>query len=121
MSSIELARFRVYAWLIDLLLIVGLWMVADGLGWLVSAIYWILRDGFFEGQSLGKRILGLKVVVQPQERPCTFRDSCVRNLLWIVPVINVVTALTGLNYLMHDSQGRHWGDRLANTLVVKAS
>jgi hypothetical protein len=47
-------------------------------------------------------------------------DSAVRNVLWVIPVVNVVLGFTGLHDLVHDPRGRHWGDRLANTQVVKA-
>jgi len=91
------------------------------LGWVVSALYVLLRDGLFEGQSVGKRIMGLTVVAHHARQPCTFLDSAVRNSLWLLPIVNVVMGLTGLHDLVHDPRGRHWGDRLANTQVVHAS
>ena len=51
---------------------------------------------------------------------CTFRYSAIRNLLWVIPLVNVVMGVTGLYYLSKDRAGRHWGDRLADTRVVKA-
>jgi uncharacterized RDD family membrane protein YckC len=83
-------------------------------------VYWLLRDGFFTGQSIGKRLMGLKVVVGQAKKPCTFLNSIARNVLWVLPPVNVLLAATGLYYLSNDRAGRHWGDRLADTRVVPA-
>ena len=120
MGTEELARQRIAAWTIDLLIVLGLLLLVPGIRWLISAAYILLRDGLFEGQSVGKRILGLKVVAHQERARCTYLDSAVRNALWVLPVVNLVMGLTGLQALLHDPQGRHWGDRLANTQVVKA-
>ena len=120
MTSEDLARTRVVAWIIDLLILLGLCILFQGLRWVAGAAYILLRDGCFEGQSPGKRIMGLKVVAHRDQLRCTFLDSAVRNVLWVIPVVNVVLGFTGLHDLVHDPRGRHWGDRLANTQVVQA-
>ena len=122
MSTSELARQRVLAWIIDSLVVIGAALLVGGLGWLVFVVYWLLRDGLFDGQSIGKRVLGLRVVAGAAARDrCTFKASAIRNVLWVIPIVNVVMALTGLHYMMHDQRGRHWGDRLAETQVVAAA
>ncbi len=137
-TSIRTARF--WADVIDLCMVIGLGALFHIIGWLVSGAYWLCRDGFFEGQSIGKRLMGLKVVIQPDAARsaargtslparmvparsagrCTWKTSFLRNFLWAIPIVNVLAALTGLYYWCSDPQGRHWGDRLANTEVVKA-
>ena len=116
----QMLQRRLIAWLLDGLMVVGLGMWFGGLGWLASVGYWLLRDGLFEGQSIGKRLMGLKVIVQPTQARCTFKESAIRNVLWIVPVINVLMALSGLFALLKHPPERHWGDRLAETQVVPA-
>jgi len=113
---------RLIAWGVDLLIGLGLGALFNGLGWLASAAYWLLRDGFFEGQSIGKRLMGLKVLVKQAGTRCTFRESILRNLLWVIPVINVVMAVSCvyLLYLAKPPRDRHWGDRLADTVVVSS-
>ncbi len=120
MDSTELGRQCVLAWLIDGLVMVGVCVLLGRLGWVVSVLYILLRDGLFDGQSVGKRIIGLKVVAHEVQRPCTAPDSFVRNVLWMLPIVNVVMGVTGLHYLLHDPHGRHWGDRLADTRVIRA-
>jgi uncharacterized RDD family membrane protein YckC len=119
MAKADLAQLRIYAWLIDLLLALGLGaMFATPLGWAASTLYWLLRDGLFEGQSIGKRLMKLKVVMGKDRRRCTIAASFIRNLLWAVPFVNLVMAATGVYYLSKDRSGQHWGDRLADTRVV---
>ncbi len=119
MDHTELARQRVLAWLIDLAIVFGLLLLLlRGLGWWVGGAYVLFRDGFFEGQSLGKRILGLRVVVHQDQMRCTFFESVLRNLLWLLPGVNIIVGFTGLHALAHDPRGRHWGDRLANSQVI---
>lgn len=76
---------------------------------LVLAI--VLRDGY-HGRSLGKRLLGLRLVT-PTGRPCGYWRSILRNLPLIVPVwnaIDVILVLVGR---------RRTGDRMARTLVLE--
>ena len=118
--SPSLAQQRVSAWLIDVLLGLGLALLLRGFGWLAMAAYWLVRDGLFEGQSVGKRLMGLKVVVGRAQARCTLADSIVRNLLWVIPLVNLAMAFFGLHTLAKDPGGQHWGDRLADTRVIRA-
>ena len=116
----EALQERLIAWAIDGVLVMGLLNLFGPMRWLAGAAYVLLRDGLFDGQSVGKRIMRLRVVVQPGQRRATFRASIVRNILWVIPLIDVVMAITGIYYLVKDPRGRHWGDRLADTEVVPA-
>jgi uncharacterized RDD family membrane protein YckC len=120
MAKGDLLQPRIYGWLIDMLIFIGLGALFGALGWVASTGYWLLRDGLFEGQSIGKRLMGLKVVMGKDRARCTFAMSALRPVLWIIPLVNLVMGFTGLHYLTSDPQGRHWGDRLADTTVVKA-
>ena len=116
-ASIRTSRF--WADVIDLCMVIGLGVLFSWLGWLASAAYWLCRDGLFEGQSVGKRLMGLKVVVQPEASRCTWRASFLRNVLWVIPLVNFLMISTAVYYWFSDPQGRHWGDRLANTVVIR--
>jgi uncharacterized RDD family membrane protein YckC len=120
MATSQLAQQRIAAWLIDLVLVFGIGSLLSEIGWVASAAYWLLRDGLFEGQSIGKRVMELSVTTGPDRAPCTYPASAIRNILWLVPFINLIMGLTGLYYISRDRAGRHWGDRLADTRVVKA-
>ncbi|MDR7308751.1 RDD family protein [Rhodoferax saidenbachensis] len=61
--------------------------LADGwifLGWVV---YILLCDGLPGGQSLGKRFTHTSVVQAKSELPCTYWQSCVRNITMVLGVL----------------------------------
>lgn len=120
MAHPSLATPRIWAWLIDLVICAGVGTLVGPLGWIMSPAYWLIRDGLFQGQSIGKRLIGLKVVTGARRARCTVRVSVIRNLLWVIPFVDILMGVTGLYHLFHDADGRHWGDRLADTRVVRA-
>jgi hypothetical protein len=87
---------------------------------LLAAIYLVLRDALFvNGQSIGKFLVGLLVIDLDNGRPCGRMQSARRNVIFIVPGLNVVAvALEGVA-MFRDPQGQRLGDRLANTQVVE--
>lgn len=116
----SVSQQRVYAWLIDFLIVLGLVILFKRwLGGFVATAYWLLRDGLFEGQSIGKRLMGVQVVMAQGGAPCTLSVSFLRNLLWIIPLVNILVGLNGLMHLARKPPGRPWGDRLAETRVVR--
>lgn len=122
---------RFLAYFIDVFLcgVIGLVPV---LGGIAATVYMLVRDGLFNGQSVGKKIAGLKVEKQ-DGTPATFADSVKRNMILAVPdvvliipvagfvlylvVMSVVTVVESAFVLLND---RRLGDRLAGTQVVKA-
>ena len=118
MSRDEFRQARWGAWLLDLAIALGIAKLLMPLGWIAAGAYWLLRDGLFEGQSIGKRLMGLRVV-GPRNARCTYRLSAIRNVLWLLPIVDLFIAATALMALAREPDGRHWGDRLADTHVVR--
>jgi hypothetical protein len=121
MARPNVTQQRLTAWLIDLVITVGLGLFFGGVGWIAGTGYWLLRDGFFDGQSIGKRLLALNVVMGPDRARCTSPASAIRNVLWVIPLINLVMGFTGRSDLSRDRAGRHWGDRLADPRVLRTA
>jgi uncharacterized RDD family membrane protein YckC len=83
------------------------WLVAI----LIVMVAMLFRDGW-RGRSLGKQILGLRLVT-PSEKPCGYLRSLIRNFGLIVPgwnLIEVVLVISGK---------RRIGDRIAKTTVTE--
>lgn len=84
----ELNRF--IAKTIDILIVFALSRVLPPVGFWAGLTYLLIADGFFDGRSLGKRLVGLKTVLASNSLPqqegfigkkgvCSFKESMIRN------------------------------------------
>jgi uncharacterized RDD family membrane protein YckC len=70
---------RGLARLIDVIIAAGLYTVAGSAGATIALLFLLFSDGLLQGQSAGKRIMGVKVVYLPTRTDSRFRDSVLRN------------------------------------------
>ena len=80
-------------------------------------IYWTLLEVLWNGQTLGKRLLRIRVV-RSDGSPVTVFASAVRNLLRIVDFLPVCYPV-GLITMLVDKRHRRLGDLLAGTVLVR--
>jgi uncharacterized RDD family membrane protein YckC len=95
------------AWIGGSMRVQIVWFVALG----ILAVYILLRDGY-GGRSIGKHMLGLRLITA-SGRPCGWGRSIVRNLVLLIPVWNVLEALLIL------AGRKRTGDRIAGTTVTE--
>ncbi len=126
---------RVAAKLVDLFIVVSLGAVLPRVvGPLLGFGYSMLGDGV-GGQSIGKRIFGLRVVHQKLGTPASFRDSMIRNtpvgvatFFAIIPIWGwIILFFIGLPLMLIEvyliarvARGHRLGDVMADTEVVTA-
>jgi uncharacterized RDD family membrane protein YckC len=125
---------RAQAWMVDMLLRMGVFILAmiplslfgmggNGLAMLLLfALTWaysVVCEVWLGGQTLGKRALGLRVV-NADGTPVTWLPSVVRNLLRVVDVLPGVYGV-GLVSTLIDPYARRLGDIVAGTMVIHAS
>jgi uncharacterized RDD family membrane protein YckC len=122
---------RFVARIIDLLLAVALAQVVAPVGFFAGMTYVLIADGVAQGRSLGKGLIGLRVV-SADGQPAGLRESILRNLsmavgylMFAVPWIGwllagAVMVFEGL-LVMGNERGRRLGDDLANTQVINAA
>lgn len=125
---------RFLAKFIDGLIASALALVLDPVGTLMGATYILFADGLTGGQSLGKRLTGLRVVKVDDGEVITFKDSMVRNvhltviyLFSLIPVfgwvmiitLGLVVILFEVYYCVVDVNGYRVGDLAAGTVVVE--
>ena len=79
--------------------------------------YYIWFEIIWNGQSPGKRWLGLRVI-RTDGMPITLVESVVRNLVRVVDFLPLYYGL-GVVVMMINAQSRRLGDLAAGTLVVK--
>ncbi len=118
----------------DFLVAFALATSAPWLGPLLAAVYLLVADGFMHGQSVGKRIFGIRAMVIPRRVPVTYRESILRNapfalvaLFYVVPVLWLVLFVAGVPIVLFeaymvwtDRLGIRIGDIFADTQVVDA-
>lgn len=120
---------RFLAALIDGALCIVLYIIPI-LGWVIGTVYILLRDGLFGGESLGKKILGLKTINLEKNQNANLIDSILRNLtlavayiLMLIPVIGWIAApiiiIIEALFAFSDEKGLRFGDRLADTQVIE--
>ncbi|MHB1057755.1 MAG: RDD family protein [Rhodanobacter sp.] len=125
---------RAQAWMVDALLRLMALFVAmiplslfgkggSGLAMLLMfALLWaysVVCEVWLDGQTLGKRALGLRVV-NADGTPVTWLPSVVRNLLRAVDALPGVYGV-GLASTLIDPHARRLGDIVAGTMVVHAN
>lgn len=115
---------------IDFIIIAALLEAIPKIGYFAGLAYLLIGDGLFEGKSIGKRLLGLKVVFYKSGEACTFKASIIRNfifaigyLLMMIPLIGfifpvIVLFLEGMLIIGSD-RGLRFGDELVKTQVVE--
>src|SRR5512133_1512071 len=66
----------------------------------VAALYLLVADGFMNGQSIGKRIFGIRTIVLPPQGdtrgvPAGFRESVLRNAAFALVALFYGVSLVG--------------------------
>jgi uncharacterized RDD family membrane protein YckC len=126
-TLLRIAAFLVDALSISLLLVLPAALLSYTLAWIggeikaiqivwyvaltIVIIAMLFRDGW-RGRSLGKQILGLRLIT-PNERPCGYFRSLARNIGLVVPgwnLVEVVLVVAGK---------RRLGDKIAKTTVTE--
>jgi hypothetical protein len=121
---------RTVAKLLDFIVIAVAVQTVPQAGYFAGLLYLLISDGLFDGRSIGKKIIRLKVISLPGEVPGTFRDSMVRNITFAVPLLLykipllgwlLAAAVLALEFLLMlgNEEGMRLGDDLARTKVIE--
>ncbi len=86
---------RLLAKAIDFFLSLLIALFLYPLGIVISIGYLCVSDYIQEGQSVGKRFIGFKVISLKDGTPCSLKQSIVRNLPFTVPLLFFVIPIWG--------------------------
>lgn len=116
--------------IVMVLLSIPFFIVVEGTGWgsvtfsillivLFSTpiLYWVLMEYFMKGQTLGKRTVGLRVVMDDGRTP-TFFAVFLRNLLRLIDNVPFFYFL-GMVVILFNKKEKRIGDLAAGTIVVR--
>lgn len=120
---------RVIARFIDILVTLLLARLPDYVGFLAGITYIGVADGLMGGRSIGKRVIGLRVLYSKDGRSADYRASILRNspmgllfMLFYIPFVGWVISCLGLCFelllIIGSPEGRRLGDEIAATVVV---
>jgi uncharacterized RDD family membrane protein YckC len=124
---------RLLAKSIDLFICFILCFVPYPFGLALAIGYLAVSDSLFDGQSIGKKVIGFKVVSLEDGRPCGMRQSLVRNLPILLPMgfalvpfwgwilcvmLSVPLVFLELYFLFKLDSAHRLGDVMADTTVI---
>ena len=107
-----------------IMLMLPIRIVSEGLiGDLAVLLIFIGYFGYFTllegngGQTLGKKILGIKVVKE-DGTPCDFRSALIRNILRCIDVLPIYYIIALIS-MAQSVKTQRLGDRAAKTIVIR--
>jgi len=120
---------RIIAKILDFIIIVAVTEVVPKAGFFAGLAYLLIGDGLFDGRSLGKKLIGLRVISADTNKPCSFKDSILRNstfaigyLLYKIPwfgwIFIVIVSVFEFIILLGSKERMRLGDEIAKTKVV---
>jgi len=115
---------RCGAYLIDVLIAIGLTFITSKLGSISNVIgmaYILTKDAlpFLDGQSIGKKALGLKAVTQNGESPSgNWNPGLIRNAVLLIPFFPLVELIVLLTKKDSPEGLLRLGDQWAKTKVL---
>lgn len=80
----------------------------------IYALYILFNDAMPNGQSVGKKILSIKVINKTTGKNCGLPESFLRNITTVIPFLAVIDA-----FMIFSLKKQRMGDKIANTLVIK--
>jgi uncharacterized RDD family membrane protein YckC len=85
---------------------------------LFGLAYFVLLETVWNGQTLGKKLIGIQVV-REDGRPIDFSTAIIRNILRVVD--GLIFYLVGAILIWRSPIKQRLGDRIAHTVVIKTS
>jgi uncharacterized RDD family membrane protein YckC len=121
---------RVIAKLIDLIVVLIFLKLFSDAGIYIGIFYFLISDGIFNGKSIGKKFLRLKVISTERNTSGDFRDSILRNLFiglslffLMIPFVGWIITLIifGIEFILMvgSPEGKRLGDLISKTLVIE--
>jgi uncharacterized RDD family membrane protein YckC len=82
---------------------------------LLPIAYWIAFEGSPSGQTVGKRIIGIRIVDFDTGGPIGYGRAAIR---YVARAVSLAVVLLGCLWMLWDRQSQTWHDKLVNSVVV---
>jgi uncharacterized RDD family membrane protein YckC len=90
----------------------------SSLGLLVSIGYYTYFEGGSTGQTIGKRVLGIRVIDFGGGGSIGYGRGFIR---WIGKIVSAIPLFLGYFWMLWDKESQCWQDKFANSVVVPVS
>ena len=121
---------RIIAKTIDFIIIWALLQIIPKAGYFAGLVYLLIGDSLLEGRSVGKKLMGIRVVSFETAEICTIKLSVIRNfplavsyILMKIPLIGFIFPLAVVFFegmlIIGNEKGRRLGDEIAKTQVIE--
>lgn len=121
---------RSVAKILDFIIIAAAIEILPRAGFLAGLTYLLVGDGLFGGRSLGKKLIGLRVISSETYKPCSFKESILRNstlavgylfykVIWIGWIFILLAIIFEFIILIGSKDGMRIGDEIAKTIVIE--
>ncbi|MBI4825354.1 MAG: hypothetical protein HY807_02890 [Nitrospirae bacterium] len=130
---------RVIAKTIDFIIVGALLEIIPVAGYFAGLVYLLISDGVNEGRSLGKWLIGLRVVLRGYPSVhCSLKESILRNfffgvaylifgVLRVIPLIGWILSIAVFGVVVFfewlimfgSVDGGRFGDEIAKTMVIE--
>jgi len=123
---------RTVAKILDFIIIAAAAEIVPKAGFYAGLAYLLIGDSLFDGKSLGKKLVGISVISTVSQKPCTIRDSIIRNsifgagyffsrIIWFGWIFVVLVALFEFIMMLGNKDHMRLGDEMAKTLVLDSA
>lgn len=85
---------------------------------LAGLVYYIALEGSLTGQTMGKKVLGIRVVDLAGAGPIGYGRATVR---YFGRILSAIPLLLGYFWMLWDKEKQTWHDKFATTVVVPTS
>jgi|SRR5579884_22184 len=120
---------RFIAKFLDFLVVAAIYEVPLQITFLAGLTYLLIADGFAEGRSIGKQLIGLQIITPTTRKKASFKESIIRNfplaiayLIFHIPYIGWLFSLMIVGFemllMIGSPKGLRVGDELAKTQVL---
>lgn len=103
---------------INTLLTIGLRGAGGGLGLLIDFAYFGFFEGGPAGQTVGKRVMNIRVIRYDTGGPLGWGTALLRHLCRI---LSSIPCFLGFLWMLWDKEKMTWHDKLSGTVVVPTS
>lgn len=120
---------RFIAKFLDLLVVAAIYEIPLRISFLAGLSYLLIADGFADGRSIGKQLIGLQIITPATRKKASFKESIIRNfplaiayLFFYLPYIGWLFSLMVIGFeallMIGNPKGLRVGDELAKTQVL---